>query len=177
MNRSKLSISVCLLLLCNVSYASELLAQLQQCKALSNASARLACYDATILSASENVAEQYLVVNIQSTPQAQNQPSTAPATLEHATVEAKPEQKFGLENRKIVEEKVDEIIAVVTDVSKSARGDLTVTLTNGQIWRQNGTEAMILKVGNEVRVRRGALDSFLLNKVGSSKSIRVKRVD
>lgn len=86
------------------------------------------------------------------------------------------------EAKRIVEttlaiEQIDEIVATVTDVSKSAGGKLIVSLDNGHVWRQLDNKTLHLKSGEAVIVRKASLGSFLLAKESGSRSIRVKRVD
>ena len=86
------------------------------------------------------------------------------------------------EAKRIVEttlaiEQIDEIVATVTDVRKSAGRKLIVSLDNGHVWRQLDNKTLQLKSGEAVIVRKASLGSFLLTKESGSRSIRVKRVD
>ena len=72
---------------------------------------------------------------------------------------------------------IDQIEAKVTDVQKSAYKKLTVTLDNGQIWRQLDDQPLPLKSGETVVVRAASFGSFLMEKKSGSSSIRVKRVN
>lgn len=65
----------------------------------------------------------------------------------------------------------------VTAVSKNSSGRLTITLENGQVWRQTDSKTLRVSVGDGVFVRSKSLGSFMLSKETSSRSIRVKRVD
>ncbi len=66
---------------------------------------------------------------------------------------------------------------VVTAISKNSSGRMTITLENGQIWRQNDSKTLRLSVGDAVFVRSKSFGSFVLSKESSSRSIRVKRVN
>lgn len=84
--------------------------------------------------------------------------------------------------RRVVEttlaiEQIDRIEAMATDVRKSETGKLTVTLDNGQIWRQLDNRRMLLKSGETVIIRKASLSSFLMEKKSGSRSLRVKRVN
>lgn len=84
------------------------------------------------------------------------------------------------EARRIVEasleiEQVSQLVAIATDVRESATRKLTVTLDNGQIWRQLDNQTMQLEVGEAVVIRKASLGSFLMEKQSGSRSIRVKR--
>ena len=74
-------------------------------------------------------------------------------------------------------EQVEQIEATVTDVRESASNKLTVTLDNGQVWRQLDNKTLRLKNGEAVIVRKASLGSFLLEKESGSRSIRVKRLN
>ncbi|MCZ6503043.1 MAG: hypothetical protein O6945_11070, partial [Gammaproteobacteria bacterium] len=54
---------------------------------------------------------------------------------------------------------------------------LTVTLDNGQIWRQLDNNPLPLKSGETVVVRAALLGSFLMEKQSGGVSIRVKRLN
>ncbi len=74
-------------------------------------------------------------------------------------------------------EQISEIEAIVTDVRRSSAKKLTVTLDNGQIWRQLGSQRLPLKSGDAVIVRKASLSSYLMEKQSGSRSIRVKRTN
>lgn len=77
-----------------------------------------------------------------------------------------------------VEQTMEEAEPVlVTAVSKSSSGKLTITLENGQIWRQSDSKTLRLSVGDAVFVRAKSLGSFMLSKESSDRSIRVKRLN
>jgi hypothetical protein len=82
---------------------------------------------------------------------------------------------FGLEHKNLDEERVGEIKAVVISIKKAPYGKLIINLNNDQQWRQHDSERMLLKKGDKIVIRRGALNSFLLKKDGTNRSIRVKR--
>ena len=76
-----------------------------------------------------------------------------------------------------VEQIEEEEAVAVTAVTKSSSGKLTITLENGQVWRQSDSKSFRISVGDAVVVRAKSLGSFMLSKEGSSRSIRVKRVN
>jgi len=59
-------------------------------------------------------------------------------------------------------EKIDHLNAAVTAVSKKPRGELVVTLDNGQVWAQKEAQYVPLKVGDQVTILAGALHSYRL---------------
>jgi len=86
------------------------------------------------------------------------------------------------EAKRIVEislaiEQISEIEAIVTDVRRSSNKKLTVTLDNGQVWRQLDNQPLPLKSGEAVIVRKASLGSYLMEKQSGSRSIRVKRAN
>ena len=74
-------------------------------------------------------------------------------------------------------EQIDQIVAVVTDAQQSATKKLTVTLDNGQIWRQLDNQSLRLKSGETVIIRKASLGSFFMEKESGSRRIRVKRAN
>lgn len=72
-------------------------------------------------------------------------------------------------------EQIDEIRARVTGVRLDPYGKLILTLDNGQVWSQIDSPALSLKSGDEVRIRRAAMGSYLLAEVDSKRSSRVRR--
>jgi len=108
---------------------------------------------------------------------------------QHKTAEPNPvpdaEFLFGTndaEVQRIVEttlaiEQIDHIVATVSEVRKSATNKLTVTLDNGQVWRQLDSQPLRLKSGESVIVREASLSSYLMAKQSGGRSIRVKRAN
>ena len=71
-----------------------------------------------------------------------------------------------------------EMISSVASVSYDARGRFTITLDNGQVWRQLEGDTTVL-TGSKismVRISRGALGSYDLNIVGRNATYRVSRL-
>lgn len=71
----------------------------------------------------------------------------------------------------------DRIEAIATSVRESANRKITVTLDNGQTWRQLDSRHMPLKSGEAVIIRKASLSSYLMEKKSGSRSIRVKRAN
>lgn len=82
-----------------------------------------------------------------------------------------------VDSRFLTVEQIEEESIVVTAISKTPSDKLTISLENGQVWRQLDSKRLPLNVGDAVIVRSGSLGSFKLAKEGSSRSIRVKRLD
>ena len=71
-----------------------------------------------------------------------------------------------------------QLLAGVASISYDARGHFTVTLDNGQVWRQLEGDTTMLTGSriSTVRITRGALGSYDLNVVGRNASYRVTRL-
>jgi hypothetical protein len=147
--------------------APNLEAAMASCASQSDAAARLACYDAVaarMKTAAEAVAS--------SPPAAAVTTPAAPAVVADAP---KPQTAtgFGGEHIKdpahddvIPAEDVEEIHAKVTAVTFAANGRFTVTLDNGQVWRQTQGETERFRFsktgGDAVTISRGFWHSYNL---------------
>lgn len=71
----------------------------------------------------------------------------------------------------------DEVMTLKGKVTglKNLNGDELITLENGQVWRQLSGGLLLLKLGDEVEIRRAALGSFQM-KVPTGRSAKVRRV-
>jgi hypothetical protein len=145
---------------------------LTECRQIEEITERVACYDKIVDSH----------VSMDSSDSVETS-----ATPESAVPNAVPDAQslFGTDDaeaKRIVEttlaiEQIDQIEAIVTGVQKSASKKLTVTLDNGQIWRQLDNQPMRIKSGETVIVRKASLGSFLMEKQSGGRNIRVKRVN
>lgn len=148
------------------SAADGIRAELDACRVLADDAQRLACYD--------RAAGRILA---QASAPVVATPAAAPAagTTDNfgrervlAAEEAKRQQQ---ETRDI-----GELSATVTDIDTRMDGLMTITLDNGQVWRQSRPDSMFrLKTGDRIQIQPGAMNSFILS--GPSKrSTRVSRV-
>jgi hypothetical protein len=72
---------------------------------------------------------------------------------------------------------LEEMVATVTQVSARQRGELVITLDNGQVWVQKTPESSFhVKIGDQVRIKTGALRSYMMSHVTSDRATRVTRV-
>jgi len=151
---------------------------LTKCRQIEEITERVVCYDKIV----------DLQVSMDSSDRAETTlpPETIPppeTTKSNAVPDA--QSLFGTndaEAKRIVEtslaiDQISQIEARITDVRKSASKKLTVTLDNGQIWRQLDDQRMSLKGGETVIIRKASLGSYLMEKQSGSRSIRVKRVN
>ncbi|KZN55227.1 hypothetical protein N474_16105 [Pseudoalteromonas luteoviolacea CPMOR-2] len=155
------------------------IAALQSCTTIQNALKRLVCFDDAMAgnqnAGNQSAGNQSAVTNSQQQVVANPTQVTAPVTTSVPAQSA--EQKFGLENK--VKEKladIDNLTIEVVKVKESARGVRTFTLANGHVWKQLGSDSFFAKVGDNVTIKRASFNSYLMNKTGSNRSIRVKRL-
>jgi hypothetical protein len=117
-------------------------------------------------------------------------PSATPAqgTAAGATTAAAAtaEDKFGYsggmsreekDQKKTEEKALDEISATVAEVVTRQRGELVVTLDNGQVWAQKAADGNFrVKAGDAVKIKAGFLGSYVMSVGTSDRSTRVTRV-
>jgi len=164
---------------------------LRTCMKESDATRRLACFDRE----SALLAGESAPVARQADPAPTRPAATAPAApvasaaatagAAAATTQSATD-KFGyrgnmaradLDKKKEVEQGGEELTAKVTELSSLPNGGLVLTLDNGQIWQQKTADrAMHVKVGDQVTIKRGVLNSFLLTSDTNKGSMRVARV-
>jgi hypothetical protein len=73
--------------------------------------------------------------------------------------------------------KPQQMSAVVAAVSTKPRGELQVTLDNGQVWVQNqAVDYFPLKAGDKVEINVGALGSYVMWVPSSRRAAKVTRV-
>jgi hypothetical protein len=130
---------------------------LRACSALRKDVERLACYDKA-------------VANIESGSSA---PAPSPENMFGASSAIAPERKAEPEDKG---NELKEIRGTVVSLSRSADGQVTLTLDNEQVWRQTDTEnTPTLEIGDSVTISRASLGTFrLVDKRG--RSSRFKRV-
>jgi len=162
------------------SAADAIRAELDACRSLANDAERLACYDRA---AGRILAQP-------ATPPAPAPAAAAPAAAATAAASAPAStagaaDNFGRERVLAAEEaerqeqqtrEIGELSANVTDIDTRMDGLMTITLDNGQVWRQTRPDSMFrLKTGDRIKIQPGALNSFILSGP-TKKSTRVSRV-
>jgi hypothetical protein len=143
-----------------------------ECRKIKDIETRVACYDAIV----------DLLFPVATT---DSQDSEVSVNTAKASTVPNSNSLFGknaAETNRIVEEtlaikKIDQLTATVTAVTKNTYKKLTITLDNGQVWRQLDNDPLPLKKGETVVIRSARLGSFLLQKESGSGSIRVSRLD
>ncbi len=145
---------------------------LAHCAGITAADERLACYDSLSRPKPEPAAPPGAAAT--QTPAAAKAatgaaPAPAPKTAVTApgagaagAMAAPAEKAFGLGNHPPpVAEGPDHIQAKVTGLNTDRLGNVRVLLDNGQVWTFTASDAL-LRVGDAVTIKRGALGSFLL---------------
>lgn len=154
--------------------AQTLQSQLSRCLAIPGVLQRLACYDGVAKGAG---------IAPMAAPPAYSAPAPVPAPAYRAPVAAAaPPPSFGSERlpqaAAAAPRRADEIGATVTALTFDPTGRFTVTLDNGQVWRQISGDQNFLRetrIGT-VRISRGALGSYDLTVTGRHASYRVTRL-
>jgi hypothetical protein len=179
---------------CGCAVAAEALPpSLRACMNETDASRRLACFDresALLAGESAPVARQADPAPAPARPAAPapTAPVASPAATAGAAAAATQSEmdKFGyrgnmaradLDKQKEAEQGFEQLTAKVTEVEKLPAGGLVLTLDNGQMWQQKTADRGIrVKVGDQVTIKRGVLNSFLLTSASNNGSMRVARV-
>jgi hypothetical protein len=98
-----------------------------------------------------------------------------PTTVVNNTIKQQ-QAKFGDENKQRSEDLIQQIRATIVEVQKAPRGELVLTLDNGQVWRQSDSTRLRLRKGQVVIIKRAALGSFFIGKKNTNRLMRAKRV-
>jgi len=148
-------------------------AQLRHCATLTDASVRLACYD-TLAGSS--------VLNQVAPPASATSSSAATAGIAASGASpAKAEMEFGVHNgpleaKRVSPQREKHLLAVVSAVSSRSRGELVVTLDNGQVWQQIQPSPYPLKAGDHVEIDVAALGSYILWSPSQRRATKVTRI-
>ncbi|MEL6868829.1 MAG: hypothetical protein AAFO81_03425 [Pseudomonadota bacterium] len=136
-----------------------------QCRDIASAAQRLACYDAKV-DALTAAADTTTSSDSDSAPVA----APAPATT------TDPEASFGAPAADVMKKQVEQIEAVIEKVTISGGTRAVIALDNGQVWRQVASSSLKISAGDRVTITRKSLGSFRLTKPGTTRPMRVKRV-
>jgi hypothetical protein len=164
--------------LCGAS-PSDPLKSVIACREVSDATARLACFDRE--TAALAAAPPAPVASAPRVPPAPPGPVAAPPSPPPLDAE----QRFGLPERAVAEKEIAaglrsteaaKIEAHIAQVTTAPDGRTVFRLDNNQTWRQLLSEGDLLsKVGDAVTISRGALGSYWLH-VASGRGCKVTRV-
>ena len=148
-------------------------AGLLRCRAIRDATARLACYDGLPVSAPDAKAVP--------APRAAEPRATEPRAAEPRAVENRPPlpqapAQFGLEQRP----NPVELASIESSIPGNFEGwypNAVFTLANGQIWQiSDGSTRRLYRTNPKVKIRRGSFGSFFLEIEGDNNSPRVRRL-
>ncbi|RBP79945.1 hypothetical protein DET47_106272 [Shewanella putrefaciens] len=149
--------------------------QLTQCAATADKLDRLICYDKLAESVK---ADTISTQTIPTTVATVAVPTTAAAIV--ATAPQAPTAKiaddFGMEGKRVQENTVDKIYLEIQSIAEDAYGDIKVTFTNGQVWKQTDGRKYNVKQGETVYIEKAALGSFLMGTDDRNAKVRVKRL-
>jgi hypothetical protein len=144
---------------------------LRACTAEKNDARRLECYDQamSVRKQAPAVAPAVAAAAAPEAKAAAAEPKAAAPAVAGASPDA--EAKFGYRGaiaRQELDEQAqresggDRIEAGVVEVARRARGELVLTLDNGQVWAQKAADSSRVKVGDRVTIKKASFGSFLL---------------
>ncbi|MCG2585686.1 hypothetical protein [Massilia sp. TS11] len=144
-------------------------AALQRCRAIGDASARLACYDAIAVATPAPAARPAAPAAAAA--------SMAPAAAPAAKTDDPRVANFGIEQVKKPGEQLDVIETSIKGYFEGWRPNLAITLANGQVWRVVDDSDGLVGVENpRVVLRRGMLGAVYMEFDQTNKSPRVRRI-
>lgn len=148
-----------------------------KCIEIKNDKGRLQCFD-TIQKKEKAVSLPSVEKKVKAVPSPSvEKGSSSSATTQPAIPVA--DDLFGLEQRVVTEMRKqgeDQLTSTISKVTMGPYKKFTITLANGQRWKQTDSQRLSLRINDIVVIRKAALGSFLLKKQGSKASRRVKRV-
>jgi len=130
-----------------------LTAKVQSCSKIIQDTARLSCFDQL----------------------SKKQPKIVQAGLTTQEIDLFAKEHVKKTDEELAKE-INSITLIISKVSKTLRGELKITFSNGQKWQQKDGKKMKLKVGEQVSLHKGALGSVYLQKENGNKRIKVKRL-
>jgi hypothetical protein len=171
----RLTLITAAIMLVSVQANASIEQQLTQCAATADKLDRLICYDKLAESVK---ADTMSTQTIPTTVATVAVPTTAAAIV--ATAPQAPAAKiaddFGMEAKRVQENTVDKIYLEIQSIAEDAYGDIKVTFTNGQVWKQTDGRKYNVKQGETVYIEKAALGSFLMGTDDRNAKVRVKRL-
>lgn len=162
----------------SIAAEHEALNRLSACASEKDNTVRLACYDREM---TQVVARPAAAAPVSA--------SQVAASKEHAASAAvgarkSAQENFGVQGSELARKQQEDdkeaarlksLTATVTAVSRRPRGELMVTLDNGQVWAEKTPQAYFpVKIGDSVAINAGALGSYRM--VVSGRSAQVTRL-
>ena len=154
-----------------IVFANDFGADLKKCSTIADGSERLTCYDGIV-----NKPKAKVEVEVEVEAKVEVEKSILPATVTDK-IAVSPEDAFGQEHlKKHNEQLVNSVINVITRVKKLNYDRLQLTFENGQVWRQTENVKIKLVIGDSVELTKGFFSVIYLQKVGSNKRTKMKRI-
>lgn len=151
-----------------MSYAVSADKNVSTCQAITNDLARLACYDT--LFAGQDISD----INIPSPALPPSVP-TKVVPLATSTQEINQDDDFGKEQIKANDD--DKVLTTsITQIQANPFGIRTLTMRNGQQWRETEKSSLKVKVGQSVFIEKGFFSAYYLKVEGSNRTMRIKRL-
>jgi len=168
--------------------------QLVACAAITESSARLACYDREVAPLARQIAGPTRPANVAApvAPAVAAPPAAPPAAPAAPAVPAPPaarapaatpstfgQEQLAVQARPAAREEERTLHARLTSQSPAGGGNFNLYLDNGQVWRhQDLVQGPYLKDGDAITIEKGALGSYKLSRdAGKARNwIRVTRV-
>jgi hypothetical protein len=164
--------------------ATDIGAAVRACRAETDDARRLACYD-RVTEGAHAPAPTSAAAPKSAAPATAAPVAASAAAAAPVPAAATAEDNFGRERQAAAEEQkrqqdearaLGELEAYVTGIETRMDGLMTMTLDNGQVWRQNSPDSKFhLKEGDRIKIQPGSMKSFILSGP-SKKSTRVTRV-
>jgi hypothetical protein len=152
---------------------------LQRCRAITDNSARLACYDALVPAAFAAPAAVAAVTAPAAAPGAKTAPAAAPAIVTAAAViaAAPREDNFGLNTMSARKSEPDFIESTIPGAFDGWRPNMRINLANGQVWRiVDDSESYVSGDDLKVKLVKGMFGAIYLEIEGTNKTANVRRV-
>lgn len=155
---------------CSLSIAANAGASsLQQCRTMTDAAARLLCYD-QLADADAAQTSTATVAPTASVPKAVTAAAAAPVQTHN-----RDEALFGTSGETI-ESAIADLTVQVKAVGQDSRQKLLLTMSNGQRWLQLDQGFLKVSAGDNCVISSGMFGSFTLKCQQGRKAIKVKRV-
>ena len=138
-----------------------------ECRQIDDIKERVLCYDKIVDALSSPPLSTTAIDN----------PEQAPKPDAHALFGKDAAETSRIVEKTLAIEKLEQIQARITGLKRSVDKKFTITLDNGQIWRQIDNQRIPLRNEDKIIIREATLGSYLMEKQSGSGSIRVKRLD
>ena len=183
------AIASCVSALCRAAAPPSLAESLQTCARMADVTERVRCYDAV---AAQTAASNPVVPpapgaaappSVRTVPPARTPPA-APASAPTATTGTASGSDFGKEQlpkraRPAPTEANTTMNSSIKELHVVGAGAYMISLENGQVWREEGSEKMMyFGAGTDVRIEKASLGSYQMwtDKIGRKNWVPVQRV-